>query len=323
MERDYEKVAKKFWSLPQKPGEEANRDRLFMDDQILHDHLERVIRSRLDGVETVLDAGGGSGRFSLWLAGKGYRVTHLDISQPMLALARKQAADLGIQERVTFVEGRLTELSGYGDGQFDLVLSLDAPVSYTYPKQMHVIQELVRIASKGVVLCVSSLLGGYPARFHPASKKPYLTDETDPDTAVRWYMHEWAQREGWTPNFEDADRFWREGLFEDPDRVYDRMASGGTPWPVTYAFRPEELSGIMERAGLADIRLGGPGALARTLPGDILRKLLYTEDYRQPFLEHAYRYDCEPSVCGMGIHSLVASGIKAASVLGSCSANRS
>jgi len=66
MGRDYEQVSEKYWSLPHKAVEEVNRDRLFMDDQILHAHLEREIESRLADVETILDAGGGTGRFSLW-----------------------------------------------------------------------------------------------------------------------------------------------------------------------------------------------------------------------------------------------------------------
>jgi hypothetical protein len=63
MHKDYESIAEKFWSLPQKPDEEVNRDRLFMDDQILHAHLELEITRQLSGVSTILDAGGGTGRF--------------------------------------------------------------------------------------------------------------------------------------------------------------------------------------------------------------------------------------------------------------------
>ncbi len=310
MNRDYESISEKFWSLPQKPDEELNRERLFMDDQILHAHLEREIECRLDGVSTVLDAGGGTGRFSLWLANLGYKVTHLDISMPMLEKAREQAIALGISDWITFVHGRITDLSAFAEGQFDLVLSLDAPISYTYPKQNEVIAELVRIAARSVVLCVSSRLGSYPNQFYPAGKKPFLVDEHNPDGAVQWYMRDWEQRDKWRPDFGAADRLWHDGLFANPDEVYMQMTSGETPWPVTYLFRPEELAAILQNSGLHEIRLAGPGALARALPGEILRKLLYSEAYRAPFLERCYQFDSEPSVCGMGLHSLVASGRK-------------
>ncbi|RAU96145.1 methyltransferase type 11 [Paenibacillus sp. YN15] len=310
MNRDYEQIAEKFWSLPQKPGEEVNRDRLFMDDQVLHAHLEREIESRLDGVKTVLDAGGGTGRFSVWLAQKGIQVTHLDISLPMLEKARERAEEAGVAGRIEFVHGKLTELASYREGQFDLVISLDAPISYTYPKHEEVIRELIRVSGKSVVFCVSSLLGGYPGCFGPASKKPFLVDEQDPDTAMRWYVREWAQREKWQPNFGRADELLETGLFADPDAVYEQMEGGGTPWPVTYAFRPEEMKALFDAEGLREVRLAGPGALARTLAGDTLQTLLYTPEYREPFLERCYRFDSEPSVCGMGFNSLVASGSK-------------
>lgn len=310
MGRDYEQISEKFWSLPQKPQEEVNRDRLFMDDQILHAHLEREIKRQLTGVATVLDAGGGTGRFSIWLAKQGYQVTHLDISVPMLEKARERAEELGVAERISFVHGRLTDLSAFSDRQFDLVISLDAPISYTYPKQQDVIGELIRVAGEAVVLCVSSRLGGYPNRFTPSGKRPFLIDENDSDPAMRWYMHEWSKRDSWKPNFEKADEIWESGLLDDPDSVFKQMERGGAPWPVTYLFRPEELTGLMRLGELCDIRLAGPGALARTLPGDVLRKLLFTPAYREPFLEQCYRFDSEPSVCGMGFFSLVASGRK-------------
>ncbi|MDF2926993.1 MAG: Methyltransferase type 11 [Paenibacillaceae bacterium] len=312
MEKNYECecISAKFWSLPQKPGEEVNRDHLFMDDQILHAHFEREITAQMAGAKTILDAGGGTGRFSIWLAEQGFHVTHLDISVPMLDKAKEQAQKKGVADRIEFVHGKLTDLSGYGEGQFDLVISLDAPVSYTYPRHYEVIGELVRIAAKGIVLCVSSRLGAYPGRFNPATKKPFLVDESDPDTAMRWYVREWEKREEWQPEFKRADMLWERGLMAEPDEVLQQMMSGGTPWPVTYLFRPEELAEALAAAGLGSIRLGGPGALARTLPGEILRRLLYTEEYRTPFLERCYRFDSEPSVCGLGLYSLVASGRK-------------
>lgn len=310
MSKDYERIAEKFWSLPQKPGEEVQRGQLFMDDQILHDHLEREIRARLVGVETVLDAGGGTGRFSLWLAKMGYQVTHLDISEPMLQMAKQRASEMKVEDQITFVHGRLTELSRYTDGQFDLVLSLDAPISYTYPKHEDVVRELVRVAGRAALFCVSSRLGSYPFQFHPAGKRRYITDENSTDSAVRWYMKEWEDRGHWEPDFLRSDRLYEEGLFDDPDEVFRWMEEGGTPWPVTYLFRPEEMEALCRTSGLREVKLAGPGALARSLPGDILRKLLYTEANRELFLARCYRFDSEPSVCGLGLHSLVVSGVK-------------
>ena len=47
----------------------------------------RELERRLDGVQTILDVGGGTGAFSVPLAHRGFRVTHLDLSPEMLNLA--------------------------------------------------------------------------------------------------------------------------------------------------------------------------------------------------------------------------------------------
>jgi 2-polyprenyl-3-methyl-5-hydroxy-6-metoxy-1,4-benzoquinol methylase len=88
---DSEDICERFWNLPSKPGEETRRERFFLDDVIQKAHLERVIASRLDGVSTILDAGAGTGRFSIPLARRGFQVTHLDISQGMIDTARQLA----------------------------------------------------------------------------------------------------------------------------------------------------------------------------------------------------------------------------------------
>lgn len=65
---DPEDICERFWSLPTKPDEETRREQLFLADIIPKAHLDREIRSRFDGVRTVLDAGAGTGRFSITLA---------------------------------------------------------------------------------------------------------------------------------------------------------------------------------------------------------------------------------------------------------------
>ncbi len=310
MSRNYEEIAARFWNLKTKGDEEARRESLFLDDIVQKAHLDREIAAHLDGVRTVFDGGAGSGRFSIPLAQQGFQVTHFDISRPMLAKARELAGQAGVGDRIQFVEGRLTELKQYADGQFDLVLSFDAPVSYCYPRHGEVLHELVRIARKAVVVSVSSRLGYLPYLFSPADKLKYIVDEQADDPAVRWYVkHGPAQQEAWQPDFHAYETLAATGLPEEPEQIYARMEQGGTPWPPNYCFMPDELHEILTAAGLKDIQLAGPGALARTLPNVALRKLLLSE-HRDQFLDHCYRYDRQASVCGMGKDNLVASGRK-------------
>lgn len=152
----YQQLSHRFWNLPTKGEEEAQRELFFMDDIIQKAHLDREILHYLDGVETVFDGGAGVGRFSIPLAQRGLKVTHFDISDSMLTKARELAKVAGVEENITFVRGSLTELQHYSDQAFDLVISFDAPVSYTYPEHVQVLSQLVRIAGKAVIVSVSS-----------------------------------------------------------------------------------------------------------------------------------------------------------------------
>jgi 2-polyprenyl-3-methyl-5-hydroxy-6-metoxy-1,4-benzoquinol methylase len=76
------------------------------------------------GQPAVLDCGGGSGSFAVPLAQAGARVTVVDISIDALATLTRRAADAGIAERVTAVQGDVEQLGdAVGDAQFDLVLA--------------------------------------------------------------------------------------------------------------------------------------------------------------------------------------------------------
>ncbi len=107
------------------------------------------------------------------MAQHGLKVTHFDISQPMIDKAQELARAAGVIDNITFVRGALEDLSNY-DKSFDLVISFDAPVSYTWPNHESVIGNLVRICKKKIMLSVYSRLGWLPYMCNPIQKLQFI-----------------------------------------------------------------------------------------------------------------------------------------------------
>lgn len=302
------KIAERQWNLPDKGELESRREATYIDDIIQKDHLQRKLLENLDGMETVFDGGAGCGRFSILLAKMGLRVTHFDISQPMIDKARETAEKEGVLDRITFVKGALEDLSDYADRSFDLVISFDAPISYTYPNQERVIGELVRIARKKIMFSVSSRLGTLPYLCNPIQKNQFFLDENADDPFVQWCV---KNREKMVSDFrfskEQAERVFAAGLMGGQQEI-DEYERGGAPWCITYTFLPDELQSILHGYGVGNIQLSGPGAYGRTIPREILAKLMNDPEQKKDFLDFCYRFDSNPYVCGMGKDNLLAVG---------------
>ncbi len=304
-----EDIAERFWNLPQKPDEEARREQLFLDDVIHKAHLDREIESRLEGVRSALDVGAGTGRFSLRLAARGVRVTHLDISAGMLERARREAARAGLLGMMTFRQGRVADLRGYSAREFDLVICSDAPVSYAYPHHAAAIAALVRVSGKAIILSVSSRLGYGSLALNTIQKEPYFVDPDSDDPLVRFYRD--SGRAGLASGEPRLGAAWNvldTGLVSPPQETDREFLAERAPWPHNYLFLPAELETLLRANNVTDIRLAGPGALSRGIPNSILRTLLLRERYRRNFLELCYAFDSQPTVCGPGKDNLLASG---------------
>ena len=306
---DYsQKIAERQWNLPEKGELESRREATYIDDIIQKDHIQRKLLEMLDGIHTVFDGGAGSGRFSILLAKQGCRVTHFDISRPMIDKARELAAREGVLDRITFVKGALEDLSAYRDREFDLVMSFDAPISYTYPNQNKVIGELVRIAGKRIAVSVSSRLGSLPYLANPIQKNQFFLDEGTDDPFVQWCIANRDQMiEGFTFHKQTAEKLLSDGLMGGEEEIA-QYEQGGAPWCITYTFMPDELERILSGYGVKNIRLSGPGAYGRTIPREILVRMMKDPRQRKDFLDFCYQYDSNPYVCGMGKDILLAIG---------------
>lgn len=300
-------ISSRFWNLPQKANEETARVKTFIDDIIQKAHIERDILSKLDGVKTVFDGGAGYGRFSILLAKRGLQVTHFDISEVMIDKAKELAAREGVLENMTFVRGSLEDLSPFRNGQFDLVLSFDAPISFTYPEHDAVIAGLVRLASKRIILSVYSRLA-WTYLFDPAQKLKYILDRNTNDPYARWTLEHGVQLLGnYRPDMGAVRSFFQTGLMEPAEQTAKAFDEGSAPWPVSYAFMPDELEAILKKHGAHTIRLAGPGALSRSIPHEVLINLMGDERLKADFLDFCYWYDSQLWCAGMGKDNIVAS----------------
>ena len=303
------KISERMWNLPDKGELESEREQTFIDDIVQKAHIERELLSHLDGIQTVFDGGAGCGRFSILLARQGLQVTHFDISQAMINKARELAEKAGVLDRITFVKGALEDLSAYADRSFDLVMSFDAPISYTWPNQEQTIRELVRIAKKRIMFSVSSRLGALPYLANPLQKNQFVLDKNSPDSWVQWCLNSRQQMiDDFAFREENLLKTLETGLLCDVAETKAAYDRGETPWCITYHFMPDELKQILERCGVKDVVLAGPGAFARTIPNEILVKIMNDPEQKKCFLDFCLLYDSNPYVCGMGKDNLFARG---------------
>ncbi len=302
------KIAERLWNMPDKGELESHREETFIDDIIQKNHIEKELLSNLDGIRTVFDGGAGCGRFSILLAKHGCEVTHFDISQSMIDKAKELAGKEGVLDRITFVKGALEDLKDFKDKSFDMVISFDAPISYTYPNQERVIGELIRICRKRIIISVSSRLGYLPYLANPIQKNQFILDESCGDPFVKWCIDNRADAiEAFHFSKSAVTKLWNEGLMGGDDEIAE-YENGGTPWCITFTFMPDELESILKQFGVKNIKLAGPGAYARTLPNELLVKIMNDPKQRSDFLDFCYHYDSNPFVCGMGKDNLLAYG---------------
>ena len=105
----------------------------------------------------LLDAGCGTGNFSLKLAEKGVKVTGIDISEEMMSIARVKTEKAGFDVEYKF--GNLYELP-FEDESFDAVFSMAAFEFIKEPQKAF--DELMRVTRKGGTLMIGTINGDSP-----------------------------------------------------------------------------------------------------------------------------------------------------------------
>jgi S-adenosylmethionine-dependent methyltransferase len=118
---------------------------------------KRVIADYLPDGARVLDIGGGPGRYTIWLAERGHRVTLADLSPTLIAIARDRVSaspSAPLVDEITVADAR--DLSAWTDGEFDAALALGPFYHLPDPSDRdRAAGELARVLRPGGVVFVA------------------------------------------------------------------------------------------------------------------------------------------------------------------------
>jgi ubiquinone/menaquinone biosynthesis C-methylase UbiE len=137
----------------------------------------------------ILDAGCGAGDVALELARgiPGAEVVGLDLSEPMLELARSSAAQAGLTDRLCFEKGDIQKMP-FQDGWFDVVVSLNTLHVVEDPVAM--INEVERVLAPEGGFALSDIKRSWIAWVMPMLRTAYTPAEVE-DILRRSRLRSW------------------------------------------------------------------------------------------------------------------------------------
>ena len=230
----------------------------------------RAIREFILPNSTILDIGGGPGRYTIELAKDGHQVTLLDLSAGNVSLARLKADEAGVQV-AGFVHGNALDLSVFDDGAFDVVLLMGPMYHLTDPLDRdRCLREALRVLAPGGRLFASFI------------------------TRYAVYMGILDRNPSEIGQYKDA---------------YVRLMATGVHIPTeqnpgftdAYFSHPTEIEPLMLGYGLTTLRLAVAEGL--TSAAELAVNKL-TPDLFDAWVDVSYRLGTDPTIWGCGEHML-------------------
>ena len=269
MEVDFERE-QLWWNA------KAHKEERDLADEAINRALRwRVIERHLDGIETILYVGGGTGAFSIPLAERRFTVTHVGFSSRILDLAREKAGD---GRFIQFVYANATNLSRFADCSFDLVLNMDGAISFSGSQAEKAILESVRVTRKKLIVTVTNraLMSSV---FCSAGLE--VSGRFVDALLAKWERGEWHQ-----------------SRFADNPQLSKRTTQDYCG--ALKAFLRGELRGILEGAGMKVVRCGGQGSLALLCGRETADRVTRDAGLFEHFVDLCERYDRKVMPDGQG-----------------------
>jgi ubiquinone/menaquinone biosynthesis C-methylase UbiE len=214
----------------------------------------RELERNLKGIRTILDVGGGTGAFSIPLAKRGFKVTHLDISPRMIDIARTKAKGI---RNISFVEGNSTDLSRFPSRSFDLVLNMDGAISFCGNRAHDAIRESCRIARKKLIAAVSNkgMMAAVVVGASLAVSGKFMRVVDPVFSAGEWHQDHFPENK--------------------------KISKGATQdyFGAFKVFTPAEFGGLLRKYGMRVKRCASLGSLANFLKEDRLKKVMARAHY--------------------------------------------
>lgn len=224
----------------------------------------------------VLDAGGGAGRYAIWLADRGYDVTLVDLSAGQLSVAREKVAEHDVGDRITLSRQSVTDL-GFDADAFDASLCLGGPLSHLLaaPDRRRAVAELVRVTRPDapVFVSVMGLLGFLQLKLATGHNVGALP-----------------------------------GLLADGNYDTDLLAPLGyeNEFTATHFFRREELIALLEDAGIAVDTVSALEGLGSLYHDEATRDRIadLDSDEREAIVATLDELRTDPAVADLSVHVL-------------------
>jgi ubiquinone/menaquinone biosynthesis C-methylase UbiE len=199
----------------------------------------------------ILDAGGGTGRWTIRIARKGCRIILMDASSKMLNIAAKRAKEQGLQHKIIVKRGDITK-TDFEDETFDMVLCEHTLFLFKEPDI--VIKELVRVLKRKAPLIIS-VHNRYVQSLSCLSEKPDLENV---DNALKILLCE----------------------------KYNAMTKDNKV--KIYTWTPNEFHAMLERNGLYVEKIVGKGI---TMPLRISKELFMEKKYSKDLFNKIMQFE--------------------------------